>query len=289
MVRYVGTAPIAVLLQLGNGQIALAGWPNDWNRRPAALTLVQMPSEITVERDGPVAVITLGAPRRRNALTVSMAEELCAACDEIDADPSVGAVVVAAEGPYFCAGADRALLAAAGEDPAAPQNYGDLGRVYAAFSRVGALEPPSIAAVCGGAVGAGLNLALATDLRVVSEDATLTSGFLPIGLHPGGGHGALLGRATNRETANAMQLFGISLSGLEAVEAGLAWTAVPADAVVPTAIDLATAPAADPDLARRTAASVRLVVGPPPLTWAAALHVERPAQMWSLRRRNLVS
>ena len=76
-----------------------------------------------------------------------------------------------------------------------------MARSTAASPRVGELAPPTIAAIRGGAVGAGLNLALATDLRVVAEDAALLSGFIPIGLHPGGGHTALLGRLGSREAA----------------------------------------------------------------------------------------
>ena len=177
--------------------------------------------------------------------------------------PTIGAVVVTGDGPFFCAGGDRAQLAAAGKDPAEPELYRAMGRIYNAFARVGALEPPTVAAIRGGAIGAGLNLALATDLRVVAEDAKLLSGFLPIGIHPGGGHSALLSRATGRETANAMQLFGVTVSGLQAVELGLAWAAVPAGAVEATALDLARVPAADPELARRTARSMRTIAGPP--------------------------
>ncbi len=243
-------------------------------------------SEIRVERDGGVAVITLAAPDRRNALTVAMAAELTRACEEMDADPTVGAVVIAAEGKTFCAGGDRATLAAAGEDPAAPDNFAGLTAIYRAFTRVGELEPPTIAAVAGHAVGAGLNLALATDLRVVARDVVLTSGFLPIGLHPGGGHTALLGRTGAREAAAALALFGERIDGTRAVELGLAWRAVDADAVLDTALELARVPAADPELARRTARSLRLVNGPPALPWPAALEAERAAQMWSMRRKS---
>ena len=59
-----------------------------------------------------------------------------------------------------------------------------MSAIYRSFARVGVLAPPTVAAIRGGAVGAGLNLALATDLRVVAEDAALLSGFIPIGLHP---------------------------------------------------------------------------------------------------------
>jgi enoyl-CoA hydratase len=141
--------------------------------------------------------------------------------------------------------------------------------------------------VRGGAVGAGLNLMLATDIRVVARDAKIISGFMPIGLHPGGGHGALLGRTGTREAAAAMALFGERIDGERAAQLGLAWTAVDDDDVEATAIDLAGRAGADPELARRTTASLRTVLGPPALPWPAALELERASQMWSLRRKAL--
>lgn len=248
-----------------------------------------MPGELTLERQDGVALLTLRAPERRNALTASMAQEMIAACERIDADPGIGAVVVCGEGASFCAGGDRATLAAAGRDPAEPEAFAAMSAIYGAFARVGTLEPPTIAAVRGHAVGAGLNLAMATDLRVIAEDAKLVSGFLPIGLHPGGGHSVLLARAGGRETANAMALFGAALTGAEAVDRGLAWAAVPADEVQPLALQLASVAARDPELARRTARSMRAVAGPPALPWTAALELERASQMWSMRRKDLAS
>lgn len=244
---------------------------------------------LTLDRADGIAVITMRAPERRNALTVPMAAAMIDACETIDADASVGAVIVTGEGGYFCAGGDRTVLAEAGEDPAAPETFDAMSTIYNAFARVGKLLPPTIAAIRGGALGAGLNLAMATDLRVVAEDATLLSGFLPIGLHPGGGHAHLLRRVGSRETANALQLFGQRLSGTEAVKRGLAWRAVPAEEVDATARELAAVPAADPELARRTAASMRRIAGPPAIPWDAALDLERAAQMWSMRRKALGS
>ncbi len=246
-----------------------------------------MSAEITLERAGGVATITLAAPARRNALTLSMARELTAACELIDADSGVGAVVVRGEGGFFCAGGDRELLAQAGRDPATPESWDGLGEVYRSFARVGELEPPTIAAVRGGAVGAGVNLAFATDLRIVSRQARIFSGFLPIGLHPGGGHGVLLGRTGQREATAAMALFGERIDGARAAELGLAWAAVDDEEVEGLAGSLATRAAADPELARRTARSLRTELGPPALPWPAALELERGPQMWSLRRRDL--
>ncbi len=249
--------------------------------------MLAVAGEVRLEREGDVAVLTLDAPERRNALTAGMAHELTAACDDADADSQVGAVVVRGEGGFFCAGGDRSTLAAAGRDPAVPETFAGLGAVYRAFQRVGELEPPTVAAVRGGAVGAGLNLALATDLRVVGRDALIVSGFLPIGLHPGGGHGALLGRTGSREAAAALSLFGERMDGQRAAALGLAWAAVDDAVVEETAIELAARAGADPALARRTARSLRLELGPPALPWAAGLELERASQMWSLRRKAL--
>jgi enoyl-CoA hydratase len=247
-------------------------------------------SEVELERHGDgVAVLTLDAPERRNALTVAMADELVAACEELDADASVGAVVVRGAGGFFCAGGDRATLAEAGRDPAAPETYAGIGAVYRSFARVGEVEPPTIAAVRGGAVGAGLNLMLATDLRIVGREARIVSGFLPIGLHPGGGHGALIGRTGAREAAAALALFGERIDGARAAELGLAWAAVDDEDVEGTALELGARAGADPELARRTAASLRTVLGPPALPWGAALELERASQMWSMRRKELSS
>jgi enoyl-CoA hydratase len=246
-----------------------------------------MSDEILLDRDGGVATITLNAPARRNALTRTMARELVEACDELDRDPAVGAVVVRGEGGFFCAGGDRQTLADAGRDPATPDAWSGIGDVYRSFQRVGELEPPTIAAVRGGAVGAGMNLAFATDLRIVGADAKLISGFLPIGLHPGGGHGALLGRTGAREATAALALFGERIDGARAADLGLAWQAVEDGEVDGRAHELASVPGADPELARRTARSLRAELGPPALPWAAALDLERASQMWSMRRKDL--
>ena len=242
-------------------------------------------AEVRLERDGVVALITLAAPRRRNAFLPAMVEELIAACEEVDADPAIGAVVVRAEGESFCAGAHRDSLQAAGQDPARDDNYRALGNTYRAFARVGELLPPSVAAIRGAAVGAGVNLALATDLRVMAHDARIITGFAKIGLHPGGGHFALLGRLVGRESAAALGLFGVEIDGRRAAEIGLAWESLPAEQVEPRALELARQAGADPELARHTARSLRLELGPPALPWAAALEAERAIQMWSLRRR----
>lgn len=242
-------------------------------------------SEVRVEIDGPVAVLSLWAPDRRNALTPTMAAELSAACEEVDANPAVGAVVVRGEGGHFCAGAHRDTLAGAGTDPLGEPAHSNLSSVYGSFVRVGALGVPVIGAVRGSAVGAGVNLALVTDVRIVADDVRIIPGFLRIGLHPGGGFFVLTGRAAGREAAAAMGLLGEEVSGTRAVEIGLAWESRPDDEVEARALELAQRAGADPDLARRATSSLRNELGPPMVPWPVALDAERAAQMWSLRRR----
>ncbi len=241
-------------------------------------------SEIGYDLEDGVAVVTLQAPQRRNALTVAMAEELVATLDRADADESVGAVVIAG-GASFCAGADLGVLGAAGADPAEDGNFRAIETIYRAFQRVGSLAVPAICAVRGAAVGAGMNLMLAADLRVVASDARLISGFQRIGAHPGGGHLHLLHRVAGRETAAAMGLFGQRLDGAEAVRTGMAWAAVDDAEVEPLARRLAAVPAADPALSRRTTASFRRETSGAGMPWDVAVEVERSAQMWSFRRR----
>ena len=240
-------------------------------------------SEILVENDGPVRIVTLNAAGRRNALTVGMSEALTDVCDSIDADPGAGAVVIRAHGPSFCSGAHRDLLAAAGRDPAAGENVESLSAVYDAFTRVGRLAPPVVAAVRGDAVGAGVNLMLATDLRIVAHTARILTGFLELGVHPGGGHFTLMARAAGRGAAAALSLFGESIDGDRAVEIGLAWEAVPEDQVDARALALAARVGREPRLARAMAKSFRDQLGPPGVGWPVALEAERGLQMWSLR------
>lgn len=242
-------------------------------------------SEVLLERDGNVAVVTLAAPERRNAFVPEMVRELLDVCAEIDGDPEMGAVVLQAQGRSFCAGAHRTQLAESGRDPAEPERYRGLTETYSAFVRVGELLPPTIAAVRGHAVGAGVNLMMAADLRIVAHTARIIAGFLRIGLHPGGGHFTLVGRVAGRQTAAALGLFGLEIDGTRAAQVGLAWEALPEEQVEPRALDIARTIAGDPELARAAARSFRLEMGPPMTTWPAALEAEKGVQMWSLRRR----
>jgi enoyl-CoA hydratase len=242
-------------------------------------------AEIELDVRENIATITLNAPERRNALVGAMVRELLAVCDAIDGDDKIGAVIVTGRGPTFCAGADRSVIARAQVDPAAAESYAEVSLVYDAFARIATLAPPTIAAVRGHAVGAGVNLMFSTDIRVVAEDAVIRSGFLRLGVHPGGGHFALLARAAGLDAVAGVALFGEEVDGRRAAALGLAWTAVADAEVEPTARRIASGIAKDPALARAAAHSFRLEIGPPRLAPQAGREVERAPQMWSFRRR----
>ena len=232
-----------------------------------------------------VATVTLDAPERRNALSVEMSRELIDAARTAEADPAVGALVVTG-GAHFCAGAVRSVLADTGLDPVEDEAYRNLETVYRAFTTIGEVGVPSVAAVRGAAVGAGLNLALATDLRIVSRTARLLPGFAQIGIHPGGGHFTLLNRAAGREAAAAMGLFGHEVNGEQAVALGIAWSAHDDAEVEEQAHAVAARVAQDPELARRMVRSFRRETAAGGVAWDVAVELERSPQMWSLRRKH---
>ena len=244
-----------------------------------------MSSLVTVDVSNGLAKLTLQNPGRRNAIDAPLAAELVKACDAIDADESVGAVVVRGAGGYFCSGGDRDELAAVCKDPTSTAAMNVISTIYAAFLRVGSLQPLTISAVRGGALGAGLNLALATDLRVVADDATIGSGFLGLGVHPGGGHFHLLRSLAGSEAAAALGLAGQTIDGTRAQQLGIAWASCPDDEVEATAVALARTAAADPELARRAKASFVLQPGTGGTSWPAAVAVERAPQLWSFARK----
>ena len=232
-------------------------------------------AEVQIDIADGVAVVTLDAPDRRNALTLAMVDEITAGLDAVEADPTVGALVVTGTAPAFCAGADLSHL---GES----QREGLL-RIYEGFLRIGRSPLPSIAAVNGAAVGAGVNLALVCDVIVAGESSRFDTRFLQLGLHPGGGHTWMLQRRVGPQTAAAMVLFGQILDGRQAADAGLAWSCVPDDELIATARQLAAAAAAAPrDLVariRETMTDVRALDD-----HGDAVERELDPQVWSINQ-----
>jgi enoyl-CoA hydratase len=231
-----------------------------------------MATEVRSEITDGVAVLTVSNPERRNAMNIELSRRLVDAVRRAGDDEAVGAVVVTGEDPAFCAGGDLGELATA--DPAT------LREVYAGFLAVADCPLPTIAAVNGAAVGAGLNLALACDLRLAGPRAKFDARFLPLGLHPGGGYTWMAQRVLGPQGAAALTLFGDVVDAAEAARIGLVHRV--ADDVVATAVELAARAAAAPrDLVRTTKATMRLTAGM--TTQAEAVEVEVRAQAESVR------
>jgi enoyl-CoA hydratase len=238
--------------------------------------------EVSLAIDDGVATLTLHNPEARNAVSEDMARQLINLCDSIDDDPSIGAAIIRGEGGVFCSGADTRVLLSA--EHAAQTPSPTIRSIYEAIFRLGSLEMPVVAAVRGAAVGAGLDLAMAADVRVVAQDARLIAGFQRLRIHPGGGFFALAGRLAGWQASAAMGVFGEEVSGERAVTLGLAWRAIESELVDDAARTMALRVAMDPDLSRVAIRSMRLELGPPAISWRAAIELERGAQTWSRQR-----
>ena len=212
-----------------------------------------MSDHVLVQVENHVALITVNDPERRNAVTAEISAGLRAAVDAAEADTDVHALIVTGAGKAFCAGADLTALGEATED--------GLRTIYDGFLAVANCTLPTIAAVNGAAVGAGLNLALAADVRIAGPAALFDPRFQKLGIHPGGGATWMLQRAVGVQAARASLLFGMRFDAEAAVRYGLALEV--ADDPVAAAQELAAGPAAAPrEVVLATKASMRATANP---------------------------
>ena len=207
-----------------------------------AVLVEHLPPDDPAEGSGVTALLTLRDPRRRNAMSRALSDRLVEALDAVVADETVHAVVVtgaADRGPAFCAGGDLDELAAIGGSEGA-DGEAEIKAVYAGFLALAACPVPTIAAVDGPAVGAGINVALAADIRLAGDTARFEPGFLRLGLHPGGGMTWMTQRLVGPQTTLAMLLGGEGLDAAAAVACGLALRRVPGEMPEPPADGTAT-------------------------------------------------
>lgn len=200
-----------------------------------------------------VALITINDPDRRNAVTADISAALRDAVAAAESDDGVHAVIVTGAGRAFCAGADLTALGAATE--------AGLRVIYDGFLALADCTLPTIAAVNGPAVGAGLNLALAADVRIAGSNAMFDPRFQKLGIHPGGGATWMLQRGVGPQVARASLLFGMRFDADAAVRHGLALTV--SEDPVSAARKLAAGPASAPrDVVIATKASMRATANP---------------------------
>jgi 2-(1,2-epoxy-1,2-dihydrophenyl)acetyl-CoA isomerase len=190
------------------------------------------------DHSGGILTLTLNRPDRLNALDLPHWDELAAAVVRARADQAIRAVVITGAGRAFCAGADIAGMR--GERDAAGQ-IARLDRINAVIQALADLPKPVIAALNGVAAGIGASLALACDLIVAAENASLVCSWIKIGFVPDGGASWRLERALGPWRAKQLILTGRSLPAAEAHALGLLNEVVPAGA----ALDCARALAAE--------------------------------------------
>ncbi len=230
---------------------------------------------ISVERRGRTALVTVSDPDRRNALNLDLCADLVATFDELEADAGIGAVVITGAPPAFCAGADLSQLGAS--------QRGGLKAIYEGFLRVARSPLPTIAAVNGAAVGAGMNLALACDVRIAARRAKFDTRFLDLGIHPGGGHTWMMRRIVGPQATMATVLFGQVLDGAEAERVGLAWRCVDDDALLDEAVAMADrAASGPPELVAKIKASINRMADV--ATHDEAVELELEPQVWSINQ-----
>ena len=195
---------------------------------------------VLLERQDGIALVTMNRPERRNALGGTLREDIVAAMGAAGQDPGVRAIVLTGSGSCFCAGGDlRAILdglqAPGGRplrDKTEPQRDATLLAVYEA-------PKPVIAAVNGPAFGAGMNLALAADIRIASRTARLCQSHVLRGLMPDYAGTYLLPRLVGHAKACELIYTGAILDAQEALRLGLVNAVVEPEALLPAALDMA--------------------------------------------------
>lgn len=191
-------------------------------------------TSVVVRDAGPVRFVLLDRPEARNALSIPLRREIAAAIREADADETCRAIVLGGEGPVFCAGGDIKTLNA---DPAAGRERlelaGDMTRAVLAS------DVPVVAAVHGGAWGAGLALAAACDVVVVGRSARLVASFGRFGLVGDTGAFHVLRQRVGTARARELLLLNTAMTAEQAVREHLATVVVDDDEVRRSAYELA--------------------------------------------------
>jgi enoyl-CoA hydratase len=198
---------------------------------------------VSTATDG-VALVELDDPGRYNALTTAMVAELRDVFADLRSDRTVRAVAIAGRGKGFCAGAN---MTGDDETPVEAQDRGPVGAIHfiqdnlaQLMLAIHELPQPVIAAVHGAAVGGGLAIALASDLRVASDDATFGAQFIRVGLSACDvGSSYWLPRVVGPTIAAELMLTGRRFDADEALRFGMLNRVVARDVLLDAALELA--------------------------------------------------
>lgn len=202
-------------------------------------------SRVLIERAGRVLHLINNAPHQRNAFGMDFYDAMIPALEEAASDEGVGAVVVSGTGGFFCAGGDVKRLAVAHQHDFATRREG-VDRLHVMMRAIRACPKPVIAAVEGGAAGAGASLAAACDLIVAGRGAYFMLAYVKIGITPDGGATWSFARALPRQFATEMALTGGRIPAERLYELGVVnrLSDAPVDDGLAWAAELAEGPAA---------------------------------------------
>jgi enoyl-CoA hydratase/carnithine racemase len=200
--------------------------------------------------DDGIAMLTLDVPERRNAMTEALTAAWGDAIVALRGDDQLRCVVVTGAGPAFCAGGDLSWIDT-GASLSVAAIRSRMLPFYRTWLSVRDLEVPTIAAINGAAIGAGLALALACDLRYAVPDAPLSAPFTLLGMHAGMATTWLLPEVVGLPVAREMLLTGRTLTGAEAVQARLVNRTFPANSFMTDVLQVARSVASRAPLATR--------------------------------------
>jgi len=196
-------------------------------------------SDIGVTAEGHVTIVELKRPPQ-NFFDHSLIRQIADAFDQADGDSECRAIVLAAEGKHFCAGANFGSGDGDGSDEFTEDGFRNTtGRLYREAARLFANSKPIVGAIQGAAVGGGLGLALVPDFRVGCDATRFAANFVKLGIHQGFGLSVTLPRLIGAQAAAMMLLTGRRIGGAEALELGLLDELVAADEVRSAALALA--------------------------------------------------
>jgi enoyl-CoA hydratase/carnithine racemase len=176
---------------------------------------------IDIAEDSGIVTITLNRPEKMNALVGHMRRDLAEALETAGSDRATRVVVITGAGRAFCAGGDVAFMAELIERQDAEEFSRLLGAARRVVTSIRQMTKPVIAAVNGPALGAGCNLALACDLRVVSTNASFSQSFVKLGLHPDWGGTYFLPHLVTPNKACEMFFLGETIEAEEALRLGM--------------------------------------------------------------------
>jgi 2-(1,2-epoxy-1,2-dihydrophenyl)acetyl-CoA isomerase len=209
---------------------------------------MQLTEHVSYELRDRIAHITLTRPEARNALSPELAEGLVRAVAEIEKDPKVRAVILSGKGPTFCAGGD--LKAFAGDGGLSAD---DGAKVHDGLLGLHRCPAPVIAAIQGAAIGYGLGLACACDIRLAAAGTRFQAGFTGIGLSPDSTTSYFLPRLFGLSVATRMMLTNLPVDAEEACSLGFVASVHPPEALAGAAVELAERIARMPSGALRRA------------------------------------